>query len=58
MESMYMEIPRTVGATAGLTAHLVPKRLATARKYNNNKSLKDVAFSHQSGFFTTCWVVV
>jgi hypothetical protein len=53
MKSMYMEMPRTAGATAGLTAHSVQKRPVTAEKDSNSKSLKDVAFSHQSGFFTT-----
>ncbi|WP_161495260.1 hypothetical protein [Advenella sp. S44] len=58
MESRYMGMPRTAGATAGLTAHSVQKRLMAERKYSNSKSLTDVAFSHQSGFFTTFWVVV
>ncbi|WP_130304926.1 hypothetical protein [Advenella incenata] len=56
--SMYMEMSRVAGAIAGMTAHSVQKHPVTPEKYRNSKSLKDVAFSHQSGFFTTFWMIV
>jgi len=47
-----------IGASAGAAARPVQQRPMTQRKYSNSKSLKDVAFSHQSGFFATFWMAV
>ncbi|MGH8813954.1 MAG: hypothetical protein ACREXO_18230 [Advenella sp.] len=58
MKSMYMGMPGTTGATVCLTAHSVQKPLRHPENNSHSKSLKDVAFTHQSGFFTTFGVVV
>ena len=58
MKSMYMGMPHTTGAMACLTAHSVQKPLRRQENDSHDKSLKDVVFSHQSGFFTTSGVIV
>jgi len=58
MKSMYMGMPHTTGATACLIARSVQKPAQRQENDSHSKSLKDVAFSHQSGFFTTCGVAV